>query len=99
MLVASEPDIRSAIERHYGPEAAPSLAPGRGPIVANEMAWEPTEEAWQYVLLDKLPPGLDLAQLDRSLRMTLTERLESVRKMSELADELRRSRDGLQKTR
>jgi len=31
------------------------------------VTWTPTEPAWQYELLDKLPPGLDLAQLERSL--------------------------------
>lgn len=61
------------------------------------MPWEPTEEAWQYRLLDKLKPGVDIAQLERSLRMTVTERLEAVWRMGELAEELRRGRDRLQK--
>ena len=62
------------------------------------MSWDPTEEAWQYRLLDQLKPGIDLVQLERSLRMTPTERLELVRKMAELAEELRAGRDRLPKT-
>ena len=61
------------------------------------MRWDPGEEAWQYRLLDQLPPGLDKAQLERSLRMTITERLEAVRKMAEFAEEVRRGRDRLPK--
>src|SRR5918996_176966 len=59
------------------------------------MAWEPTDYAWQYELLDKLPSGIDAVQLERGLRMTFTERLEAVRQLAEFADELRRGRDRL----
>jgi len=59
--------------------------------------WNPEEEAWQYRLLDRLPPGLDLVQLERSLRLTPTERLEAVRQMQKLAEDLRRGRDRLPK--
>jgi hypothetical protein len=59
--------------------------------------WEPTGPAWQYELLDKLPRGIDLAQLERSLRMTPTERMEVVRRLAEFAEEVRQGRDRLQK--
>lgn len=61
------------------------------------MSWEPTEEAWQYELLDRLKPGVDITQLERNLRMTPTERLELVRHLAQFAAEVRRSRDRLSK--
>ena len=59
------------------------------------MRWEPPERAWQDVLLDKLPPGVDIVQLERGMRMTFTERLETVRRLAELARELRGRHDRL----
>ena len=38
-----------------------------------------------------------LTQLERSLKMTPTERLEQVRRMAEFAEEMRRGRDRLSK--
>jgi hypothetical protein len=31
------------------------------------MRWEPAEPAWQYEVLDRLPCGIDSAQLDEAL--------------------------------
>lgn len=61
------------------------------------MAWEPAEKAWQYELLDRMKPGVDLVQLERSLRMTPTERLEALHGLAEFAEEVRRGRDRLPK--
>jgi hypothetical protein len=62
------------------------------------MLWEPTEYAWQYELIDKLPPSIDMAQLERSLKMAPTERLEQVRKMARFAQTMRRALEhGLRK--
>jgi hypothetical protein len=82
---------RASLDRYDSPMDAAAGAV----LSSGTMAWEPTEEAWQYRLLDQLPPGLDLAQLERSMRMTPTERLEAVRRMAEFAQDLRRARDRL----
>jgi hypothetical protein len=50
--------------------------------------WFFVEEPWQYRILDQLPPGLDRAQLERTLKMTPTERLEAVVHLIELGEAL-----------
>jgi hypothetical protein len=55
------------------------------------MAWEPDNPAWQYVLLDQLPPSVDVSQIEESLRRTPTERLERMVKFIEFLDEVRRA--------
>jgi hypothetical protein len=62
------------------------------------MDWPTQERAWQDELVDKLPSSIDKGQLERSLRMTVTERLEQIRKMGELVEEMRRGRDRLPRT-
>jgi lysozyme family protein len=50
------------------------------------------QPAWQYAVLDRLPPGIDHAQLDASLRMTPTERIDELQRLVDLAAELERAR-------
>jgi hypothetical protein len=52
--------------------------------------WRPVEEPWQYRVLDAMPSSLDLAQLERALAMTPTERIEAMCAMVRAAEELRR---------
>lgn len=53
--------------------------------------WFPVEEPWQYRVLDRLPPGVDEAQLERARRMTPTERVEAVVQLLDVAEQARRS--------
>jgi hypothetical protein len=55
------------------------------------MAWNPTGPAWQYELLDRLPPGVDTTQLDWALGLTPTERLEELERLMRLAEEVSRA--------
>jgi hypothetical protein len=54
--------------------------------------WFWTDEPWQYRVLDALPPGVDLAQLQQALRMTPTERVEAVVALMRAAETLARGR-------
>jgi orotidine-5'-phosphate decarboxylase len=56
--------------------------------------WMPVDEPWQYRVLDQLPPGIDLAQLDQARRMTPTERVEAMVRLVKLGEEIRRQRAG-----
>lgn len=51
--------------------------------------WYFVDEPWQYRILDRLSPGVDRAQLERTLQMTPTERLEAVVELMALGEELR----------
>lgn len=53
--------------------------------------WFFVDEPWQYRVLDALPPGVDVAQLERARSMTPSERLDSVVEMMELGEELARA--------
>jgi hypothetical protein len=53
--------------------------------------WFFVEEPWQYRVLDRLPPGVDRAQLEAARRLTPTERLDAVVQLLELGEELRDS--------
>jgi hypothetical protein len=53
--------------------------------------WFFPEEPWQYRVLDQLAPGVDRAQLERSLRQTPTERLDAAAALVEFADALRQA--------
>jgi hypothetical protein len=48
--------------------------------------WRPVDAPWQFRVLDALPPGIDLAQLEQQRRMTPTERVEAAQKLLELAE-------------
>jgi hypothetical protein len=52
--------------------------------------WRPVEAPWQYRILDAMPPSIDLAQLQRALQMTPTERILAMMKLMEAAEALRR---------
>lgn len=55
------------------------------------MRWEPTGEVWQYELLDKLPRSVDPTQIEESLRLTPTERLERMQRFAEFLEDVRRA--------
>lgn len=50
--------------------------------------WFFVDEPWQYRVLDRLPPGVDLDLLERAQHMTPTERLDAVVELLELGQEL-----------
>jgi len=50
--------------------------------------WFFVEEPWQYRVLDALPRGVDLAQLEQMKRLTPSERLDAVARLMELGEEL-----------
>jgi hypothetical protein len=54
--------------------------------------WTWIDEPWQYRVLDKLPPGIDRAQLERALTLTPTARLEAVVALMRLAEEMSQAR-------
>lgn len=56
------------------------------------MAWEPEGPAWQYVLLDKLKPSIDVTLIEESLRRTPDERLRDLLEMNKLVEEVERNR-------
>ncbi|MCG5051528.1 MAG: hypothetical protein KA712_01080 [Myxococcales bacterium] len=51
--------------------------------------WFPVEEPWQYRILDQLPPGIDAAQLAQARSATPTERVEAMRCLVELGEQIR----------
>lgn len=51
--------------------------------------WRPADEPWQYRVLDALPPSVDVAQLQRALEMTPTERIEAMLELMRIAENLR----------
>lgn len=53
--------------------------------------WRPPDAPWQYRVLDALPPGIDVAQLERTFRLTPAERFAELEALMELADELQRA--------
>lgn len=55
--------------------------------------WFPVDQPWQYRVLDRLPPGVDAAQLEQARRMSPTERVEAMRKLVELGDTIRRAKN------
>jgi hypothetical protein len=55
------------------------------------MEWEPTSDVWQHDLLDKLPRSVDPTQIEASLRLTPTERLERSRRFAEFLEDVRRA--------
>jgi len=50
--------------------------------------WFFVDEPWQYRVLDALPRGVDLAQLEQMKRLTPSERLDAVARLMELGEEL-----------
>jgi hypothetical protein len=54
--------------------------------------WKPVEHPWQYDLLDRLPPGVDVTLIDEALKLTPTERVEKAIAMMRLAEALRAAR-------
>jgi hypothetical protein len=55
--------------------------------------WFFVEEPRQYRVLDRLPSGIDSAQLARMRRLTPSERIEAVERLMELGEELRQAVD------
>lgn len=55
------------------------------------MSWQPEGEPWQYALLDKMKPSVDLTQLEENLKLTPTERLERLAALMDFLDEVRRA--------
>lgn len=51
--------------------------------------WRPADEPWQYRVLDAMKPGVDVAQLEQALRMSVTERIESMVEVMRVAEQLR----------
>ena len=51
--------------------------------------WRPAEYPWQYDLLDRTPPSLDLSQLEEALKKTPTERIEDLMALMRFAEQLR----------
>jgi hypothetical protein len=51
--------------------------------------WRFVEEPWQYRVLDRMTPGIDLALLERTLRMTPTERLQAAEALMAEAEQIR----------
>jgi hypothetical protein len=52
------------------------------------VSWQPIDPAWQYELLDRLPPGVDMTQLDHALRLTPSERLEELERLVRMVEEV-----------
>jgi hypothetical protein len=59
--------------------------------------WFFVEEPWQYRVLDRLPSGIDRAQLEACRQLTPTERLDAVSELVELGEELRQALEELAK--
>ena len=53
--------------------------------------WFFVEEPWQYRVLDRLPAGVDPAQLEATLKLTVTERLDAVAELVALGEELQKA--------
>jgi hypothetical protein len=51
---------------------------------------ESTPISWQERILQSVPSGIDLHQLERFLKLSPTERLEEMRQLLENAEALRR---------
>lgn len=54
--------------------------------------WRPVEHPWQYDLLDRLTPGVDVTLLAAALKLTPTERVERAVDLMRLAAALREAR-------
>ncbi len=54
---------------------------------------ETTALSWQERVLQSIPSGIDLHQLERFLKLTPTERLEEMRQLLENAEALRRGNE------
>lgn len=48
--------------------------------------WFFVDAPWQYRVLDSLPPGIDLAQLERAHVMTPSERIDAAMELMELGE-------------
>jgi hypothetical protein len=55
------------------------------------MTSDPAEPAWQYDVLDRLPPGIDVEQLEAALRLSPTERLEQLQRLLDFVSEVSRA--------
>ncbi|MGH7297584.1 MAG: hypothetical protein ACRELB_21785 [Polyangiaceae bacterium] len=51
--------------------------------------WRFVDEPWQYRVLDCLPAGIDLAQLERARAMSPGERIAAATELMEIAEALR----------
>jgi hypothetical protein len=54
---------------------------------------EATPLSWQDRILQSVPSGIDVHQLERFLKLTPTERLEEMRQLLENAEVLRRGNE------
>lgn len=50
-----------------------------------------TEQGWQDRILEAVPSGIDVSQIEECLRLTPTERLEQMRRFLESLEEARRA--------
>ena len=51
--------------------------------------WFFVDEPWQYRVLDPIPSGIDVAQIECARRMTLAERLDAVTELVDFGEQLR----------
>jgi hypothetical protein len=51
--------------------------------------WFFDDEPWQYRVLDRLPEGVDRAQLDRARMLSPTQRLDAAIALMEVGEALR----------
>lgn len=51
--------------------------------------WDPPARGWQHELIEKLPSGVDLAQIAANLKLTPTERLEKMLRFQRELEEMR----------
>jgi hypothetical protein len=54
--------------------------------------WTWIDQPWQYRILDQLRPGVDIAQIQRALQMTPTERVESVVALMRVAEDIAKAK-------
>lgn len=56
--------------------------------------WFFDDAPWQYRVLDCLPPGIDLAQLERARALSPAERIDAAMELMELGEALRKGVEG-----
>jgi hypothetical protein len=56
--------------------------------------WSPEEHPWQYDLLDRLPRGIDSAQLEMFMQLTPSERIDELQRLADFAEPFVRASDG-----
>jgi hypothetical protein len=54
--------------------------------------WRPVESPWQYRILDAIPSGIDLAQLEAARNLTPQERVVAMMKLMQVVEQLQAAR-------